>query len=688
MNDLFSINLKSSYITNGILAPVANSFIISNPLQIINYTSNITDGTHNYLTNDDVTALSLSFDSRFLAYSTEVIRIYEIESKKIKRTLSGHNFPVVSISSNHKSSYIWASASSEDGMVNVWDIRSHPACCFSKKVSKIVNCVSFSPDDSLLACGGDQLILLNTINFHTVLIFPNNLPSLIISLYFNPFEYVLLTSSTDKVLRCYDIETMECISQSIPFQSPIRGIQFDLNGEYVFAATDKNLTLMTFEPYEIINVISLTDTINRENNMQQTLDFIINPLNTNEIMMLFWDEKRNVTVKNCSIVQLFTPQSNEIIIPVNGEEEHCSNLLSPDEESLNSIPSLPSPPIIEKDIMKESLSMNDLDIPQINKTQSLRKISPSPVGARQSSTTKLLQRKLSPDIIIKVKSPSNMIKPRTPSVPKSPVNISGSNNKINKNITKDCRSKSISSLKRESLSTSSSNTSTPNKSSSRLSTTPTGIVKRPINRSSSNNIGKINDTSSKGKVLTRPPIIPVEVSPTTLISKFQTIHTKCEAENKGMLRELDTIVSLVKNGGLKKLLSQRMTFSKINSISIVFRELLNMESLWSLQTCELAIPHLTNLLSSQNKEHIDIGLETLKYIVTEYVPIILENLNTPEDYNYRGDVVGAERKERSITCHQRLLQLFLNSSFLKERMTKEQQCYFQEIIDKCGLDIN
>ncbi|CEF65241.1 WD40 repeat and WD40/YVTN repeat-like-containing domain and WD40-repeat-containing domain and Katanin p80 subunit, C-terminal domain-containing protein [Strongyloides ratti] len=685
MNDLFTINLKSSYITCGILAPVTNSIVVSNPLQIINYSSDKTNGTHDYLTNDDVTALSLSFDSRFIAYSTEVIRIYDIESKKIKRTLSGHNFPVVSISSNHKSSYIWASASSEDGMVNVWDIRSHPACCFSKKISKIINCVSFSPDDSLLACGGDQLILLDTVNFHTVLVFPNNLPSLITSLYFNPFEYVMLTSSTDKVLRCYDIETMECISQSIPFQSPIRGIQFDLNGDYVFAATDKNLTLMTFEPYEIINVISLTDNINRENNMQQTLDFIINPLDTSEIMILNWDEKRNITVKNCSIVELFTPHPNELIIPVNGEEENCSNLLSPDEESLNSIPSLPSPPIIERDVMKESLSMNDLDIPQINKVQSLRRISPSPTQTRRTTPISM-QRKPSPDIIIKTKSPSNIVKPRTPSVPKSSVNISSSTNKINKYITKDCRSKSISSLKRESLSTSSSNTSIQNKNSSKISVTT--IIKKPINRSSSSNINKINDISTKAKVTTRPPIIPTEASSTTLFSKFQTIQTKCEAENKGMLRELETVVSLVKNGGLKKLLSQRMTFSKTNSMGIVFRELLNMESLWSLQTCELAIPHLTNLLSSQNKENIDIGLETLKFIVTEYVPIILENLNIPEEYNFRGDIVGAERKERSITCHQRLLQLFLNSSFLKERMTKEQQCYFQEIIDKCGLDIN
>uniref|UniRef100_A0A0N5BJF7 Katanin_con80 domain-containing protein n=1 Tax=Strongyloides papillosus TaxID=174720 RepID=A0A0N5BJF7_STREA len=419
--------------------------------------------------------------------------------------------------------------------------------------------------------------------------------------------------------------------------------------------------------------------------MQQTLDFIINPLDTSEVMILNWDEKKNVIVKNCSILNLFTPNSNELIIPVNGEEESTNNLLSPDEESLNSIPSLPSPPISERDIMKESLSMNDLDTPHINKAQTLRRISPSPIQTRRT-TSIASHRKPSPDVIIKTKSPITNVKPRTPSVPKSSLNISGSTNKINTIITKDSRSKSISSLKRDSLSQASSNTSIPNKISPKVSITTS--IKKTINRSSSNNINKINDSPSKPKVTARPPIVPTEGPSTTLMSKFQTIQTKCEAENKGMLRELETIVSLIKNGGLKKLLSQRMTFSKTNSMGIVFRELLNMESIWSLQTCELAIPHLTNLLSSQNKDNIDIGLETLKLIVTEYVPIILENLNIPEEYNFRGDVVGAERKERSITCHQRLLQLFLNGSFLKERMSKEQQCYFQEIIDKCGLDIN
>uniref|UniRef100_A0A0N4ZWT2 WD_REPEATS_REGION domain-containing protein n=1 Tax=Parastrongyloides trichosuri TaxID=131310 RepID=A0A0N4ZWT2_PARTI len=684
MNDLFTTNLKSSYITNGILAPLSTSIVISNPLQIINFSLTTPNNTYEHLSNDDVTALCLSHDSRFLAYSSEVIRIYDLESGKVKRTLSGHNFSVVSIASNHKSSYIWASASSEDGMVNVWDIRSHPACCFSKKVSKIVNSVSFSPDDSLLACGGDQLILLDTIHFHVVLLFPNNISSIITSLYFNPFEYVILTGSTDKVLRCYDIETMECISQSIPFQSPIRAVQFDLNGEYVIAATDKNVTLMTFEPYEIINTVSINGKVRKDNNMQQTLDFIINPLNNSEIMLLCWDEKRNVIVKSCPIIELFTPEDNNFEIPVDDDdEESCLSLPSPDEESLKSIPSLPSPPlVIEKDVVKESLSMNDLNLPKVNKIQTLRRVSPSPVQTRRVTTTTLsFKRKLSPESNVKVILSTNSAKVRTPSVPKLSTNNSGSVTKINKVITKDCRSRSISSLKRESLSIVTPVTS--NKNSPKNAT-----PKKIVNRSSSNSINRIPDNNVKVKTSIRPPVASSEGIQTNIISKFQTIQAKCEAENKGMLRELETIVSSIKNGGIKKLLSQRMVFSKANSMGIVFRELINMESLWSLQTCELTIPHLTNLLSSHNKENIDIGLETLKLIVTEYVPIILENLNIPDEYNFRGDVVGAERKERCITCHQRLLQLLLNGSFLKERMNKEQQSYFQEIMDKCGLDIN
>uniref|UniRef100_A0AC35TJE5 Katanin_con80 domain-containing protein n=1 Tax=Rhabditophanes sp. KR3021 TaxID=114890 RepID=A0AC35TJE5_9BILA len=163
------------------------------------------------------------------------------------------------------------------------------------------------------------------------------------------------------------------------------------------------------------------------------------------------------------------------------------------------------------------------------------------------------------------------------------------------------------------------------------------------------------------------------------------MQAKCDAENKVILNELDTVISSIKNGGIKKVLSQRMVFSKGNSMGIVFKELLNIDALWSMHLVELAIPHLNNLLTSKNRETVDVGLEMLELIVNEYVPIIKENLSCPIEYSYRVDISAEERKERCMTCQQRLTQLMFNASFLKERMSKEQQGYFQEIVDKSGL---
>ena len=61
--------------------------------------------------------------------------------------------------------------------------------------------------------------------------------SAIVSMEFNPKEYLLATASMDKTIKIYDIEDFECIATTPPDATKIRSITYSEDGRYIYGAT-------------------------------------------------------------------------------------------------------------------------------------------------------------------------------------------------------------------------------------------------------------------------------------------------------------------------------------------------------------------------------------------------------------------------------------------------------------------
>lgn len=72
-------------------------------------------------------------------------------------------------------------------------------------------------------------------------------------LRFNPIEYALATCSADRVLRAWDIDTQECISQSLPLEQETERMLFTECGTHLIAGSATQLHSFRWEPFEQVH---------------------------------------------------------------------------------------------------------------------------------------------------------------------------------------------------------------------------------------------------------------------------------------------------------------------------------------------------------------------------------------------------------------------------------------------------
>lgn len=56
---------------------------------------------------------------------------------------------------------------------------------------------------------------------------------------FHPSEYLLATGSEDRLVRFWDIDTEECVSQSDPADGTLREVTFHNDGSALLTLTDR-----------------------------------------------------------------------------------------------------------------------------------------------------------------------------------------------------------------------------------------------------------------------------------------------------------------------------------------------------------------------------------------------------------------------------------------------------------------
>lgn len=115
--------------------------------------------------------------------------------------------------------------------------------------------------------------------------------SFVNNISFNPYEYILAASDTDNVIKFWDIDSKECVSQTVPLDSEVQKFAFSSDGSHLIAATKYQLNSFCFEPYEHVHQQNLLG------NSMQTLDLVVND---REVFHLGFN-KESMTVKLATV---------------------------------------------------------------------------------------------------------------------------------------------------------------------------------------------------------------------------------------------------------------------------------------------------------------------------------------------------------------------------------------------------
>ncbi|KAF8368133.1 hypothetical protein PRIPAC_85962 [Pristionchus pacificus] len=195
--------------------------------------------------DETVDHMFVSRDERSLAASSSnIIKLLDISAGRETRRLVDHNCGVTSISSFSRSPYQWLSGDDE-GVCRVSDVRRHPSTLIALRQSRPVRCAYSSPDDSLIVIGDDSCLQLYDMRQRKLL---SRFIHSTMGVAFHPGERLMASFGDESIIRYWDLDTLECVSQSEPFNERIINAHFSFQGESLIVCSSDGVRSLSWEP--------------------------------------------------------------------------------------------------------------------------------------------------------------------------------------------------------------------------------------------------------------------------------------------------------------------------------------------------------------------------------------------------------------------------------------------------------
>ncbi|MCS7052505.1 MAG: serine/threonine protein kinase, partial [Ignavibacterium sp.] len=160
----------------------------------------------------EIYTVSFHPDDRMIASgdSSKKIKLWDVSSGQLIRTLEGHNDIVYSVSFSPDGKIL--ASGSADNTIKLWDINSGQLIITLEGHNGSVNSVTFSPDGKILASGSrDKTIKLWDINSGQLIRTLEGHNRFVWSVSFSPDGKILASGSFDNTIKLWDINSGQLI---------------------------------------------------------------------------------------------------------------------------------------------------------------------------------------------------------------------------------------------------------------------------------------------------------------------------------------------------------------------------------------------------------------------------------------------------------------------------------------------
>jgi WD40 repeat protein len=207
--------------------------------------------------NRPVNSVVFSPDGHLVASasSDHTVKLWEVETGRLIKTLSGHSDDVRGVSFSPDSRLL-ASASS-DHTVKVWQVENGSLIKTLEGHSNWINGVSFSPDSRILAsASSDNTVNLWQVKTGTLIKILEGHSDWINSVSFSPDSRFLASASSDYTVKLWQVETGTLIKTLEGHSNSVNGVSFSTDSRLLASASwDNTVKLWQVETGSLIKTL-------------------------------------------------------------------------------------------------------------------------------------------------------------------------------------------------------------------------------------------------------------------------------------------------------------------------------------------------------------------------------------------------------------------------------------------------